>query len=80
VNYITKLLDKKERKKAASAAGGSDEDDLDADETAAEMRVEKWPADIRTQWHVFHTAYREQKKARKAEPAPAASTKPHRPS
>ena len=75
VNYITKLLEKKERKKAAAA--GKSDDDIDADETAAELRVEKWPSDIRTQWQVFHTAYREQKKARAkaAPPSPTPATK-----
>jgi hypothetical protein len=73
VNYITKLLDKKERKRAAAA--GKEDDDIDADETAAELRVEKWPSDIRTQWDVFHTAYRQQKKARtKVAPSAAAAT------
>ena len=77
VNYIAKLLDKKERKRAAAA--GKAEDDIDADETAAELRVEKWPSDIRTQWDAFHTAYRQQKKTREKAAAPpptAAATKP----
>jgi hypothetical protein len=75
VNYIAKLLDKKERKKAAATA--REDDDIDADETAAEMRVEKWPSEIRTQWQVFHKAYREQKKARGTTASPPiGSTKP----
>ena len=69
--YINKLLDKKERKKSKSNSGG---DDIDADETAAELRVESWPAVARTQWEQFHDAYRQQKKAREIPKQP--QTKP----
>lgn len=63
VAYIDKLVDKKERKKAKP----QDPNDIDPDETAANMKVEKWPQAIRTQWDLFHRAYREQKKAREKE-------------
>src|SRR5687768_1269924 len=68
VNYITKLLDKKERKKPEAAG------DIDADETVAEMRVEKWPPAVRSQWELFHDAYRKERKAREAARRP--QTKP----
>ena len=60
VEYIDKLLDKRDRKNAKPA----NPSDIDADETAAELKVEKWPSATRTQWDVFHTAYRKQRKAR----------------
>ncbi len=59
-NYILKLLDKKERKKAKSKGTP---DDINADETAAEMRVEQWPPAVRKQWEQFHDAYSAQRKA-----------------
>ena len=62
IDYINKLLDKRERKKAEPA----DANDIDADETAAELKVEKWPSSPRSQWEQFHTAYRKQRKAREA--------------
>jgi hypothetical protein len=71
--YINQLLDKKDKKdakkKPGSAGGGgtSDQEDIDADETAAELKVEKWPANVRTQWNQFHEAYRAQRKARDAD-------------
>jgi hypothetical protein len=69
--YINKLLDKKERKKAKSTSGGAD---IDADETAAELRVESWPSAARSQWDQFHDAYRQQKKTRESAKQP--QTKP----
>jgi hypothetical protein len=71
--YLGKLVDKKERKKAKSAGSKSPED-IDADETAAELKVEKWPEPIRTQWKNFHDAYRAHKKA--VEKAAKPQTKP----
>ena len=63
-SYVAKLVDKKERKKAKPSANKkSAADHIEADETAAEMKVEKWPQPIRTQWTAFHDAYRAQKKA-----------------
>ena len=70
--YLSKLVDKKERKKAKSA--GKSPDAIDADETAAELKVEKWPDPIRTQWKNFHDAYRAHKKA--VEKAAKPQTKP----
>jgi len=58
-DYIDKLLAKRDRKKAKP----QDSTDIDADENAAELKVEKWPSATRTQWDVFHTAYRKQRKA-----------------
>jgi hypothetical protein len=58
--YIEKLVDKKERK--SSKPG--DPDDIDADETAAELKVEKWPPSVRQQWDQFHSTYRSARKAR----------------
>ena len=58
--YLNKLVEKKERKKAKP---NKNPEDIDADETAAELKVEKWPAAIRTQWTAFHEAYRAQRKA-----------------
>ena len=72
--YLTKLLDKKERKKAKAKSGNTKASDIDADETAAELKVEKWPAAVRTQWTAFHEAYRAQRKA--AEKANKPQTKP----
>ena len=68
--YIDKLLDKREVKRAKP----NDPDDIDADETAAEMKVESWPAEVRAQWKLFHDTYREHRKAR--EKAQKAETKP----
>jgi hypothetical protein len=59
-NYLTKLVDKKERKTTKPKAGP---DKINADETAAEMKVEKWPSALRAQWESFHEAYRTQRKA-----------------
>ena len=75
-SYIAKLVDKKERKKAKPSAGKKPADHIEADETAAELKVEKWPQPIRTQWTNFHDAYRAQKKAmEKAATKPAAASK-----
>ena len=66
-NYLTKLVDKKERKtakpKPAGAGAGAAGEKINVDETAAEMKVEKWPASVRAQWDNFHEAYRNQRKA-----------------
>ncbi len=91
-NYLIKLVDKKERKTAKPTAGsagkgaggaaaGAGAEKIDVNETAAEMKVEKWPASVRTQWDTFHEAYRNQRKAiEKANattnPAGAAAAKP----
>jgi hypothetical protein len=72
--YLNKLVDKKERKKAKSAGSAKNPDEIDADETAAELKVEKWPEPIRSQWKSFHDAYRAHKKA--AEKAAKPQTKP----
>jgi len=61
--YLTKLVDKKERKKTKNKTPGGKPGDIDADEAAAELKVEKWPPAVRTQWNQFHEAYRSQKKA-----------------
>jgi hypothetical protein len=61
VNYVAKLLDKKELKRQRQKANPNP-GDIDADETAAELKVEKWPAAVRSQWTLFHDAYRAQKK------------------
>ncbi len=73
--YLNKLVDKKERKLTKPAVAKSP-DKIDADETAAELKVEKWPDPIRTQWKNFHDAYREHKKA--VEKAAKPQTKPAR--
>jgi hypothetical protein len=65
-------VEKKERKKAKPNKKGSE--DIDADETAAELKVEKWPDPMRTQWKQFHDAYRAHKKA--MEKAAKPQTKP----
>ena len=63
-NYIAKLLDKKEKKKGkAKINPNNSPGDIDADETAAELRVERWPPAVRKQWETFHEAYRAQRKA-----------------
>src|SRR5206468_11623467 len=49
--YIAKLLEKKERKKTKTK---NNPDGINADETAAELRAEKCPAAVRTQWNPFH--------------------------
>jgi hypothetical protein len=72
--YLNKLVDKKERKKTKSPSAAKGPDEIDADETAAELKVEKWPDPIRTQWKTFHDAYRAHKKA--AEKAAKPQTKP----
>jgi hypothetical protein len=59
-SYITRLLDKKQRKKIKPKHNS---DGIDADETAAELRVEHWPPAVRKQWETFHEAYRAQKKS-----------------
>jgi hypothetical protein len=59
-SYVAKLLEKKERKKAKAK---DNPDGIDADETAAELRVEKWPSAVRTQWQTFHDIYRAQRKS-----------------
>ena len=75
-DYVNKLLAKRDRKNAKAA----DAADIDADETAAELKVEKWPSATRSQWELFHTAYRKQRKAREdaqqpqTRPTKAAST------
>jgi hypothetical protein len=68
--YLQKLLDKKDRKSLKP----QDSADVDADETAAELKVEKWPSAVRQQWDQFHDAYRAERKAR--EKARAPQTKP----
>jgi hypothetical protein len=74
--YINDLLDKKfkkeaEKKPSASAGGDDEDDEIDADETAAELKVESWPAEVRQHWKLFHDTYRRERKAREA-----AATKP----
>ena len=64
--YIAKLLEKRERKRAKP----DDPDSIDADETAAELRVENWPSPIRTQWKTFHDTYRAERKARERATSP----------
>ena len=71
-NYLTKLVDKKERKLAKPKSNTGEK--IDVNETAAEMKVEKWPPSVKTQWDNFHDAYREQRKA--IEKANAPQTKP----
>lgn len=73
-NYLNKLLEKKERKKAKSKGAPNSADEINADETAAEMKVEKWPPAMRKQWEDFHEAYRAQRKA--IEKAQKPATKP----
>jgi hypothetical protein len=63
--YIDELVTKKLKKDGKPGQGGGD-DDIDADETAAEFKVEVWPANVREQWKQFHDAYRREKKAREA--------------
>ena len=64
-NYIAQLLTKKAKKDAAKMKNGLDEaDDIRVDETAASLRVESWPANVRDQWNLFHAAYRQEKKLR----------------
>ncbi len=65
-DYISKLLNKKAKK------GVVEPKEIDADETAAELKVETWPASVREQWASFHKAYREEKKAREPQTQPAA--------
>ena len=72
-DYIDKLLDKKERKAENPKSG-----EIKADETAAEMKVEKWPPAVRQQWEAFHNAYSKEKKLR--EPASKPVTRPGSPS
>lgn len=64
VQYIHKLLDKKEKKKPDGA------NEIKADETAAEMVVANWPPSVRQQWETFHGEYRKEKKARQPTTAP----------
>lgn len=71
VAYLQKLVEKKERKKSKPASG---QKEIDADETAAELLVEKWPASVKSQWEQFHNAYRDHKKAYESVAKPA--TKP----
>lgn len=64
-NYIAQLLTKKAKKDAVKAKDGVDEaDDIRVDETAASLRVESWPPNVRDQWNLFHTAYHQEKKLR----------------
>jgi hypothetical protein len=67
VAYLQRLADKKERKSLKA----SDASDIDADETAAELKVEKWPPAVRQQWDQFHTAYRSERKSREKSRPPA---------
>jgi hypothetical protein len=72
--YVHKLLDKKERKKTKPK---NNPDNISADETAAELKVENWPAATRTQWQAFHDAYHAQRKAiekERAQTRPATRT------
>jgi len=72
LEYLKKLVDKKldkDQKKSDKKSGSpkdnsSKPEKIEADETAAELRVESWPSDIRTKWNIFHNAYRDEKKAR----------------
>jgi hypothetical protein len=75
IDYVNKLLDKRERKNAKPHDPAA-LPDIDADETAAELKVEKWPSAPRTQWDQFHAAYRKQRKAREAAQEP--QTRPAR--
>jgi hypothetical protein len=78
MNYIAKLLEKKEKKKSKSAkstAAAPGADEINADETAAEIKVERWPAAVRTQWTTFHDAYRAARKAQE-KARDAAASKP----
>jgi hypothetical protein len=59
--YIDGLLDKKHKK-----PGKEDKDKIDADESAAEARVEHWPPAVRDQWNQFHAAYKKQKQSRES--------------
>ena len=59
--------------KEAKNAKAPDPADIDPDETAAELRVEKWPPAMRTQWDQFHNAYRAHRKSREKA---TAATKP----
>jgi hypothetical protein len=77
MNYVAKLLEKKEKKKTKVKPNAADEQ-INVDETAAELKVEKWPAAVRTQWTAFHDAYHAQRKAleKSREPqVPQATTK-----
>jgi hypothetical protein len=71
--YIDKLVTKKLKPKKEKTAKEiqEDEDEIKADETAAELRVESWPPAVRLQWQQFHSIYREEKKQREK-----AATKP----
>jgi hypothetical protein len=62
--YIDQLVTKKLKPKDKKQAVEKDEDEIKADETAAEARVDGWPPAIREQWKQFHTAYRTEKKRR----------------
>jgi hypothetical protein len=65
-DYIAGLLAKKNKK-----PGHNDKDKIEADESTAEMRVDRWPQPVRDQWNQFHAAYKKEKKARET-----ASTQP----
>lgn len=69
-DYIAGLLAKKNKK-----PGHDDHDNIEADESSAELRVDRWPQPLRDQWNQFHTVYKKEKKEAKAREAP--STRPH---
>lgn len=59
--YIDGLLAKKNKK-----SGKNDHENVEADESVAESKVDQWPAPIRDQWTQFHTAYKKEKKSRES--------------
>jgi len=63
--YIDELLKKNARKDAQRATNKKPDaaDQLEADEAAAEQRVDSWPPTVRAEWKQFHEAYRAEKKA-----------------
>ena len=73
--YVSQLVTKKLKKDAErdKKKKPDAEDQLNADEAAAELKVESWPASVQSQWKAFHDAYRKEKKAREE-----ATTKPGR--
>lgn len=62
--YINQLLDKKAKKDSRQSNQDDSNNRISVDETAAELRVESWPAEVRAQWKLFHDAYRQEKKLR----------------
>jgi hypothetical protein len=64
-NYIDQLVTKKVKKDAKNGKDENvDPDDPRVDETAAELRTELWPSNVRTQWEQFHNVYHQEKKLR----------------